>query len=81
MSTFYAAGTIVPTVAYGLDPVNSYNMYVGWTLDYYLTNNFIVRIGQNYFVAPGIPPVFESWSLAGFNRGRSESLVRLTYQF
>lgn len=80
-STFYAAGTLVPMVSYGLDPVNSFNMYVGWTLDYFLTNEFIVRVGQNYFLAPGIPPAFESWSLGGFNRGRSESMLRLTYQF
>ena len=81
ITTFYAAGTIVPTLSYALDPVNSYNMYIGWNLDYYLTNEFIVRVGQNYFVNPGVPPVFESWSLGGFNRGRSETLVRLTYQF
>jgi hypothetical protein len=81
LTTFYAGGSIVPTVSYGLDPVNTYNMYIGWTLDYFLTNDFIVRVGQNYFVLPGIPPAFESWSLGGFNRGRSESLLRLTYQF
>jgi hypothetical protein len=81
LTTFYGGGSIVPTVSYALDPVNSYNMYIGWTLDYFLTNNFIVRVGQNYFVVPGIPPVFESWSLGGLNRGRSESIVRLTYQF
>ena len=81
ITTFYAAGTIVPTVTYGLDPVNSYNMYIGWSLDYFLTNEFIVRLGQNYFVNPGVPPVFESWSLGGFNRGRSETMLRLTYQF
>lgn len=80
-TTFYAGGTIVPAVSYGLDPMNSYNMYVGWTLDYFVTNDLIARVGQNFFLAPGVPPVFESWSLGGFNRGRSESLVRLTYQF
>jgi hypothetical protein len=80
-TTFYAGGTIVPMVSYGLDPVNSYNMYIGWTLDYFLTNELILRLGQNFFVMPGTPPAFESWSLGGFNRGRSESLVRLTYQF
>ena len=81
ITTFYAAGTIVPTLSYALDPVNTYNMYIGWTVDYFLTNEFIIRLGQNYFVNPGVPPVFESWSLGGFNRGRSETMLRLTYQF
>lgn len=80
-TTFYAGGSIVPTASYGLDPVNGFNMYIGWTLDYFLTNNFIVRVGQNFFVLPGKPPAFEAWSLGGFNRGRSESILRLTYQF
>jgi len=80
-TTFYGSGTIVPTLIYGIDPANTYNMYIGWTLDYFLTNDFIVRVGQNFFVLPGTPPAFESWSIGGFNRGRSESLVRLTYQF
>jgi hypothetical protein len=80
-TTFYAGGSIVPTVSYALDPVNSFNMYVGWTLDYYLTNDLIARVGQNFFVAPATPPIFEAWSLGGLNRGRSETIARLTYQF
>jgi hypothetical protein len=68
-------------VSYALDPVNSFNMYVGWTLDYYLTNDLIARVGQNFFVAPATPPIFEAWSLGGLNRGRSETIARLTYQF
>jgi Protein of unknown function (DUF1302) len=81
VTTFYAGGTVIPFVSYGIDPMNTYNMYIGWTLDYYLTNDLIARIGQNFFVTPGTPPVFESWSLGGFNRGRSEAVFRLTYQF
>ena len=81
LTTFYSGGTIVPTLSYALDPVNSYNMYVGWTLDYFFTNELIGRIGQNYFLTAGHVPAFESWSLGGFNRGRSEALARLTYQF
>ena len=80
-TTFYRGGTIIPFVSYGLDPVNSYNMYIGWTLDYYITNSLIARVGQNFFLAAGDKPAFESWSLGGFNRGRSESIARLTYQF
>jgi hypothetical protein len=80
-TTFYAGGTIIPTVSCGLDPIKSYNMYVGWTLDYFLTNQLIARVGQNFFLAAGKQPAFESWSLGGLNRGRSESVFRLTYQF
>ncbi len=80
-TTFYSGGKTVPMVMYGIDPTNTYNMYVGWTIDRYLTNNLIVRIGQNFFLLPGKPPAFESWSIGGFNRGRSESIVRVTYQF
>jgi hypothetical protein len=83
LTTMYAGGSIVPTLVYALDPVNSYNMYVGWSVDYFITNELIVRLGQNFFLAsaPGSKPVFESWSIGGFNRGRSESLLRVTYQF
>jgi hypothetical protein len=81
VTTFYGGGSVVPTLTYALDPVNAYNMYAGWSVDYYLTNDLILRLGQNYFILPKGGPVFESWSLAGFNRGRSESLVRVTYQF
>lgn len=80
-STFYAGGSVVPTLVYALDPVNSYNMYVGWTVDWYITNQVIARLGQNFFLAAGSQPAYESWSLGGFNRGRSETLARLTYQF
>jgi hypothetical protein len=80
-TTFYSGGKLIPFVSYGIDPTNTYNMYIGWTVDYFLTNEFIIRLGQNYFVNPGVPPVFESWSLGGFNRGRSETMLRLTYQF
>jgi hypothetical protein len=81
VTTIYGGGSIVPTLTYAIDPVNSYNMYIGWTLDYFLTNELIVRLGQNYFLTAGGAPAFESWSAGGLNRGRSESLVRITYQF
>jgi hypothetical protein len=81
LSTMYAGGSVVPTLIYAIDPANSYNMYVGWSVDYFITNELIVRLGQNYFLAAGSQPAFESWSIGGFNRGRSESLLRVTYQF
>jgi hypothetical protein len=81
VNTLYAGGSLIPTLVYAIDPVNSYNMYVGWSVDYFITNELIARLGQNYYFAAGGQPVFESWSIGGFNRGRSESLLRVTYQF
>ena len=50
---------------------------------FFLTGQFIVRLGQNYFLAAGAgsTPAFETWSLGGVNRGRSQTLLRVTYQF
>ena len=83
LPTYYVNGTVVPTLAYAVDPMNTWNLYVGWGVDYYVSNQFIVRLGQNYFLAAGggSVPAFEAWSLGGFNRGRSETLLRLTHQF
>lgn len=80
-TTFYSGGKIVPFVIYVLDPVNSYNMEAIWMLDYYVTNNVIVNLSQRYFINTVSHPVFESWGVAGINRGRSETGIRLTYQF
>ena len=80
-TTFYSGGKIVPFVVYVLDPVNSYNMEVIWMLDYYFTNNIILNLSQRYFINTVEHPVFESWGVAGINRGRSETGIRLTFQF
>lgn len=80
-TTFYSGGKIVPFLIYVLDPVNSYNMEVIWFFDYFVTNNVIVNLGQRYFINTVSHPVFESWGVGGINRGRSETSIRLTYQF
>ena len=80
-TTFYRGGKIVPLVVYILDPVNSYNMELLWSVDYFVTNSIILNLGQRYFINTTSRPVFESWGVAGINRGRSETQVRLTYQF
>jgi hypothetical protein len=80
-TTFYQGGTIMPLLVYVLDPVNSFNMEVLWSLDYFVTNNFIVNVGQKYFINTTSRPVFETWGVGGANRGRSETQLRLTYQF
>jgi len=81
VTTFYRGGKLVPFLVYILDPVNSYNMEVIAMLDYFLTNNVILNLSQRYFITTSSKPVFETWGVAGINRGRSETGIRLTYQF
>ncbi len=80
-TTFYRGGKIVPFLVYVLDPVNSYNMEVIWMCDYFVTNNIILNLSQRYFINTTSKPVFETWGVAGLDRGRSETGLRLTYQF
>ena len=68
-------------MVYVLDPVNSYNMEFIGQVDYFLTNNIILNLSTKVFVNTTTAPVFESWGVAGINRGRSEVGLRLTYQF
>lgn len=80
-TSFYLSGTLVPQITYVLDPVNSFNMEVAWSLDYYVTPDFIVNVAQKYFINTTEDPVYETWGVAGVNRGRSETQLRFTYQF
>jgi hypothetical protein len=80
-TTFYSGGKFVPFLVYILDPVNSFNMEVLWMADYFITNNLILNLSQRYFINTTSQPVFETWGVAGTNRGRSETGLRLTYQF
>jgi len=80
-SSFYRHGTVVPTISYTIDPVNSYNMEVQWVVDYYFTPDFIINVGQKLFINTTDKPVYETWGVAGVNRGRSELQLRLTWQF
>ncbi len=80
-TTFYRGGKLVPFLVYIIDPVNSYNMEAIWMFDYYITNNVILNLRQTYFINTVSHPVYESWGVGGVNRGRSETGLRLTYQF
>jgi hypothetical protein len=80
-TTFYKGGSIMPLVVYVLDPVNKYNMEFIWSVDYFFTPNFIINVGQKFFVNTTSDPVFETWGVGGVNRGRSETQLKLTYQF
>lgn len=82
-STFMGpGGKDVPLVFVALDPVNHYNLEVGWKNDYFVTNNFIVTLFQNYFVVPNFGgEVDETWGIGGLFKKRDETGVRVTYQF
>jgi hypothetical protein len=80
-TSFYWGGSLVPQITYILDPVNKFNMEVFWSLDYYVTPSFIVNVAQRYFINTTDAPVYETWGVAGVNRGRSETQLRFTYQF
>lgn len=82
LSTVYLKGTLVPLAFIALDPINHYSAQIGWTVDYFITPNLILRLAQNYFFVPGFGgQVDEAWGLGGLNRRRDETMIRLTYQF
>lgn len=81
--TFYRGGSIIPTVGIAVDPTNQWNFEGFWAVDYVVRDDFVVNIGQRYFVTPrgNSTPIFETWGLAGLNAGRSETHLRITWQF
>jgi hypothetical protein len=81
--TFYRGGSIVPVLGIAVDPVNQYSMEPFWTIDYVVRDDLVLNIAQRYFVTPRghHTPIFETWGLAGLNAGRSETSLRVTYQF
>jgi hypothetical protein len=81
--TFYRGGSIIPTLGVAVDPTNQWNFEGFWAVDYVVRDDFVVNIGQRYFVTPRghSDPIFETWGLAGLNQGRSETHLRLTWQF
>jgi len=81
--TFYRGGSIVPVLGIAGDPTNQFSMEPFWDVDYVLRDDLVVNLGQRYFVTPRghHTPIFETWGLAGLNAGRSETTLRLTFQF
>ena len=81
--SFYRGGSIIPIFGFAVDPMNQFSMEPFWTVDYVVRDDFVVNIAQRYFVAPRghSTPIFETWGLGGLNAGRSETSLRLTYQF
>jgi hypothetical protein len=78
---FYRGGSLLPSLVYLLDPVNSYSQEVVWGVDWFVTPNFAVNLSQRFLINPKREVNFEPWGLGGLNAGRSETGVRFTYQF
>jgi hypothetical protein len=78
---FYKGGSIVPSLVYLLDPVNSYSQEVVWGVDWFVTPNFAVNLAERFLINPKKELNFEPWGLGGLNRGRSETALRFVYQF
>ena len=62
--------------------MNQFSMLPFWDVDYVLRDDMVVNVGQHYFVNPrGKQDLFATWGLPGLSSGRSETTVRLTFQF
>jgi hypothetical protein len=83
VSGFFRGGSVVPVLGLVVDPVNQFGMEPFWSVDWFVRNDVVVNVAQRYFVTPRghSTPIFESWGLAGMNAGRSETSLRLTWQF
>jgi hypothetical protein len=78
---FYKGGSVVPSMIYLLDPVNSYSQEFVWGVDWFVTPNLAVNLAQRFLINPKKELNFEPWALGGLNGGRSETALKLTYQF
>jgi len=81
--TFYRGGSILPVLGVAVDATNQFSMEPFWALDYVVRDDFVVNLAQRYFVTPRgrSTPIFDTWGLGGLNNSRSETELRLTYQF
>jgi len=81
--SFYRGGSVVPVLGMAVDPVNQWTMEAFWSVDYVVRDDFVVNLAQRYFITPRghSTPIFATWGLGGFDSGRNETGLRLTYQF
>jgi hypothetical protein len=81
--TFYRGGSIVPVLGVAVDWVNQWNMEPFWAVDYLIRQDLVVNLSQRYIVTPrgNSTPIFSTWGIGGLNSGRSETNLRITYQF
>ena len=66
-----------------VDWVNQWNMLPFWMVDYVVRDDFVINLSQRYIVTPRghSTPIFSTWGLGSLNSGRSETDIRITYQF
>lgn len=80
-TSFYWGGTFVPFVAVAIDPVNR-NFLAQLKFDYFITNNFIVQLRENFYNDLGSGRVsLDPWGAGGLNARRDETGIKITYQF
>jgi hypothetical protein len=79
---FYRGGSVIPIVAFVLDPMNKFVGEIVWAVDYFVTPNVAVNVAQRLFFSPtGNLDIFGPWGFSAISKGRSETSLRLTYQF
>lgn len=80
-TSFYWGGTFVPFVAMAIDPMNR-NFLAQLKFDYFITNNFIVQLRENFYNDLGSGrPSLDPWGAGGLNARRDETGIKITYQF
>lgn len=81
--TFYRGGSVIPTVGLAVDPVNQFSMEPFWAVDYVVKDWLVLNLSQRYFVTPRHTnePIFETWGISGINKNRSETVLRITFQY
>jgi hypothetical protein len=82
-TTFYRGGSVVPALGFIVDPVNQFSQEAFWAVDWVVRDDVVVNLAQRYLITPRghATPIFETWGLGGLNAGRSETSLRVTYQF
>jgi hypothetical protein len=79
---FFRGGSVIPIVAFVTDPVNKWVGEMIWSVDYYVTTSVAFNVTQRLFMNPtGNKDIFGPWGFASLSRGRSETSLRLTYQY
>jgi hypothetical protein len=80
-TSFYAGGSIVPFVGIAIDPVNR-NFLSQLQLDYFITNNLILQLRENFYSDLGSGrPSLDPWGAGGLNARRDETGIKITYQY
>ena len=79
---FYRGGSVIPIIAFVVDPVNKWVGETIWSVDYFVTPSVAFNVTQRLFMNPtGDRDIFGPWGFASLSHGRSETSLRLTYQY